>query len=531
MHEIALQPKQSKIYRALTKGEASWIGFGGGRGCGKSAAIDMIALSLALEFPGVLICIAMRNFDQVRKYHIEPMLRMFPDLADRDLYQASKFKILIPVGGKTSEIDFSYAENYEAVERRFRSANYRFILIDQAEQFVKEELVEIKKACRDSEPAKLLLSFNMGGAGIQTLRKWFHDCEYNERQNPKDYTFVHVFPWDNVHWVRSELGKDGLDERDYYSWTDRQRMEYAAIRGEYTRSLNSDDDSIRARDWLGSWDSLEGAYYGRVFDRQSTMVTPSQVAGLVKPWHSRWLSQDWGKAHYCATYWHCKVTLSPNLCKDVLGWDVARSVNAVITYRELIVNELGSAEVAKRIVAESPESERESIRRFFLSPDAFGERDSGNTIAEKQGKELRPFGLPFPEPADTDRIGGASLIYNLLAETKRHGSSSTEEDIWLISSECSELLNTIPMMMRDPKNLDDVLKTDKGYARLEQDVFEAARYGLKSMLKANMVVPRKVQAAAIADKVYEYPHAREMALQVFHSQTPVAKRRSNWRRY
>ena len=36
--------------------------------------------------------------------------------------------------------------------------------------------------------------------------------------------------------------------------------------------------------------------------------------------------------------------------------------------------------------------------------------------------------------------------------------------------------------MRNPKNLDDVLKTDKSSARIDQDTSEAARYGLFSML-------------------------------------------------
>jgi hypothetical protein len=50
-------------------------------------------------------------------------------------------------------------------------------------------------------------------------------------------------------------------------------------------------------------------------------------------------------------------------------------------------------------------------------------------------------------------------MYALLANTKAHGMLGDE--IWLISSNCPELLNAIPALMRDPKNLDDVLKTDK----------------------------------------------------------------------
>ena len=50
------------------------------------------------------------------------------------------------------------------------------------------------------------------------------------------------------------------------------------------------------------------------------------------------------------------------------------------------------------------------------------------------------------------------------------------DDALLISSECAELLKAIPVLMRDPKNLDDVLKTDLSVAKLEQDLGDMARY-------------------------------------------------------
>lgn len=59
-------------------------------------------------------------------------------------------------------------------------------------------------------------------------------------------------------------------------------------------------------------------------------------------------------------------------------------------------------------------------------------------------------------------------------------------DAWLISSDCPELLKTIPMLMRDPKDIDKVMKTDLARACMEIDIFDAVRYGLKSMLN-----PRK----------------------------------------
>ncbi len=81
MSEIWLQPKQGQIYDLIANSRAPWIGTWGGRGCAKSFALQAIMLRRRLERPGSLGCIVMRNYDQVFRYHIEPMLRSWPQLA------------------------------------------------------------------------------------------------------------------------------------------------------------------------------------------------------------------------------------------------------------------------------------------------------------------------------------------------------------------------------------------------------------------------------------------------------------------
>lgn len=478
-------------------------------------------------------CIVMRNYDQVRKYHIEPMMRCWPDLEPYMIQSKSKLKI--PVKGGFSELDFSYAENLVDVERRFRSANYKYIFIDQSEQFIEPELREIKQANRFAGAAqgvcKTVLAFNMGGAGIQTLRKWFHTKEYGKLERPEDFKFIHVYPWDNVQWVLAALAEDGYTPADYYSWSDEARMRYAEVKGDYTKNLNSQDEALRQRDWFGSWESLEGAYFGRVWDLEAVRRTPDEIAKTLKPWSNRWLAQDWGKAHFNVTYWAGRHVLSPSEIKAIYGWEVDKPVGCVCVYREQVVNELGSSEVAAAIVTKTPKEERSWLKRFFLSPDAFGERDSENTIAIKQGRAMKEAGMPWPEEADNDRLGGAQLLYNLLLETKRIASGNYQGgDILLISGECPSLLESLPYLMRDPKNLDDVLKTDKGQSKLEQDCYDTARYLCKSMLAPNMKVPVAVQAQEIRAST-EDAHERSMRMREFEYKVKKGTRRASaWRR-
>jgi len=531
--KLLLQPKQRHV-DDLLNGSARWIGEGGGRGCAKSYTEDALMLKRRGELPGTVGCIVMRNYDQVRKYHIEPMLRNWPEL--RPYYNKGDANIKFPAGAKgkeTSQIDFSYGDNLQEIERRFRSANYYDIFVDQAEQFLEDELREMNKACRwpgvSGGKCKMLLAFNMGGAGIQSLKKWFHSHEYGEREDPADYTFLHVDPWDNVEWARASLAEDGLSDHDYYyRWTDEQRFQYFIARTDWGKSLNAEDDAIRNRDLLGSWESLEGAYFGRVFDRRAMLVTAHQVGKLLNYWDTRWMSTDWGKAHFCVSYWHAKANVSPAAVREILGWDVEGPLSIVVTYRECVVNEMASPDVAARLVSVTPEKERSALKRYFLSPDAFGERDSSITTAASIGKVLREAKMPQPEHADTDRAGGARLMYDLMTESKRHGSGGG--DVWFISAECPQLLAAIPVMMRDPKNLDDVLKTDRSSARIEQDCFESARYGLKSMLSATNSVPAQEQARRILDEYAGDRTTQAIRMQEWElKRRKVITRRPRWR--
>ena len=108
-------------------------------------------------------------------------------------------------------------------------------------------------------------------------------------------------------------------------------------------------------------------------------------------------------------------------------------------------------------------SGRERIYEVFLSPDAFARRTSGASVAEQLSDVLVVNGLPRPTPADHDRIGGWQWMYDLL-----------KSDSWLITDNCSELIQCLPHLVRNKARDADVLKVDG------DDPADAARYGLVS---------------------------------------------------
>lgn len=502
---IELQPKQGDVLD-LTEGLTStWIGGGGGRGGAKSHTAQSVMLARRLANPGTPGAIVMRNSDQVREYHEVPMIRKWPVLDP--YYHKTDRKIMIPFrNAPSSEIKFSYAETLADVIRRFRSANYFDIIVDQAEQFTEEELREIKQAVRWPDvPAgtcKLLLFFNMGGVGIDFLRKKFHTLEYNPQENPRDFAFIHFRPFDNVEWSKPALKEDGLTVEDYYEWPEEKRIEYCATRSDYGKALVSQDAALVKRDFEGSWESLEGAFFSRSFDRNKMVRPQETIDAMVKPWWERWLSQDWARGHFCVTYWHARGEMSPREVREHLGWDVQHSLRVVVTYMEYIAGgeaasdggadrELDEEDIARKIVEYTPQRDRERLTDFFLSPDAFGKKSSKHTIAQVIGGILQAHDLPWPRLADDDRVGGWALMSKLMLATKRQGQKSDE--VWIISANCAQLIAAIPLAMRDPKNLNDILKTDKGAAKIGMDTIDSARYGVKSMLQPGRK-PKEVEA-------------------------------------
>lgn len=66
--------------------------------------------------------------------------------------------------------------------------------------------------------------------------------------------------------------------------------------------------------------------------------------------------------------------------------------------------------------------------------------------------------------------------------------------LYFISSVCQGLCDSIPMAMHDEDgNLEDVKKTE----RVEDDILDSARYGLKSMLSAG----KKSKAEEITERL------------------------------
>lgn len=188
----------------------------------------------------------------------------------------------------------------------------------------------------------------------------------------------------------------------------------------------------------GDWNLFAGQFFD-VFDPQRHVARAEELG--LEAWWPRWVSIDWGFAHNSAVYWH--------------AWDGTKCS----TYRELVRNRLTPRELAFQI---AERCEGEKIEAIYLSHDAFARKTEEKTAALQMEDVFRERKLPSPTPADTDRKGGWMLMYQML----RAGT-------WKIADSCPALIATIPILVRDTRDIEDVAKMDG------DDPADAARYGLK----------------------------------------------------
>jgi hypothetical protein len=106
------------------------------------------------------------------------------------------------------------------------------------------------------------------------------------------------------------------------------------------------------------------------------------------------------------------------------------------------------------------------------------------TPADEYSRVLREFGLPPVSRGTMDRIGSASLMYNMI----KNGEL-------VVLDSCKDIILSIPSLMRNPKCLDDVLKVDaKG-----DDCYDGFRLGVYGQLGTR----KKPDADTVRDQAAE----------------------------
>lgn len=469
--------------------------------------------------PGTFGCIVRRTWPDLERNHVQRYFLECPEL--REMWHEGKKKFVLP---NSSEIHFMFAENQQEVDQKFWGPEFYDIMVDQAEQFSEQELTTIKTCNRWPGAAvgecKTGLFFNPGGVGTEFLRRVFAHKKFHDNERPEDYAFVHLFGWDNYVWFEPL----GISAKDFYALPAMCSAEEFSLdcrccrfhvfitqTGE-GRKLNALPASLRAGHLLGSFDSFAGQYFAGVWDESKLILTRQQEEILIQPWWHRWVAHDDGFVHNASIGWGASGKVSPKLFHDVFRKEIPEAVEVVVVYRSWAEKEIEETALVRKCIAQMPEHEKKRLSRYFLSVDAWEKNSQGHSTAERIAGELRLQGVPcYPEQAHNARIGGWRLLYAMMKKTgdvlagrmnptregddfeAEGGGYSVKTPLLFISADCENLIQSIPLLIRDnkhPGRAEDVLKTPTD----ADDDGDMLRYLCASMLAAQQTAPLEVRA-------------------------------------
>ncbi|HHX27615.1 MAG TPA: hypothetical protein GX716_01255 [Firmicutes bacterium] len=427
------QPKQEEFFLA----DSRHIGYGGARGGGKSWALRRKMVLRRLMYPGSKGLLLRRTYPELLANHVLPLqtelgCRKKKGWLARYNAQEHVFRF---VNGSMLFLGYCKAE---ADVLRYQGQEYDDIGLEEATHFTEFQVNFLRTCLRtvrtDLQP-RIYYTANPGGVGHLWFKRLFIDKQYEEDENPADYTFIPARVWDNQVLMNADPG--------------------------YIKELQKLPEDLRRAYLDGDWDVFAGQYF-KSFRRDVHVITPRELP----KWHKRFRSLDYGLDR-TACYW----------------WAVDSEGNCIV-YRELYESGLTLSQAAKKIVEMTPAEER--MDYTVGSPDLWNKRqETGQSGAEI----MYDAGLTDLVCADHNRIPGWRVLTEYLEPFQDPNTGATTARL-LIFANCVNLIRTLPSLVHDDHNPEDV--SDKG----EDHAAESVRYGVMSR-------PRKAKEPESAKTVIQ----------------------------
>lgn len=271
--------------------------------------------------------------------------------------------------------------------------------------------------------------------------------------------------WVKKYWITSEFPPEMEPIREQFRLVRAKASDNPHLTKRYHEGLKTLPPEMARKVADGNWDVYTGQYFPQFEQPPGThVIRHSQALLTIKPWHTHWLSGDWGYEHPHAIYKHAKDEL-----------------DRVITYGEQYGRQIGERELG-RLIGElcRPElNSRIPFKAFPFSWDA-GKLSPRSTKTNPKSimqliSDSLPDGVVKPFPADSSpgsRVSRARLMSMLL-----------DSGMWKISDACPELIKCIPSLIKDEeRNAEDVLKVDWSTNEIGDDPYDGASMGLQHML-------------------------------------------------
>lgn len=200
---VSLWPKQGEAIKKLADPKIEVLGYGGGKGPGKSHLGRTWQVARRVKYANSKGLMVRKSFPELERTHIERLKRDLPKGSFS--YNEQKHIFYFKNG---SILECAYVENNKDVDV-YWGAEYDDIFVDEMQQHTKYVFQTLRTCVRTTRKdlkAKMLLGFNWGGIGNSWLKKMFWDKIFDEGEIPEQFAFIHGKIQDNPSIMENDPG-------------------------------------------------------------------------------------------------------------------------------------------------------------------------------------------------------------------------------------------------------------------------------------------------------------------------------------
>lgn len=396
-----------------------------GRRFGKSALGLNEAIARAFQLKNQIIWIVLPLFRQAREiYWVDPdITKYFIPFIQAGLIKQNQSELSLHVLETNSWIRLKGSDNYDSL----RGAGIDLIVWDEVADVKEQAFETIKPALADSPNHRMLY------IGTPKGLNWFHDFAIQgdhkgiipRFEKPlrvrNEWETWHFTSYDNLAWPEGSY-----ERRMFVKYIDKEREE-AEEKGKL---------AFFNQEYLASFEESAG----RFFPKWTYKTHTCKPIFRIKDGLPIFASFDWGRQAPFAFYLHTEVVVEYNM----------RKFRRIITFKEIYDNLKAPAQVAK-MICDSFDVKR--IRNFYYDPSAATPQSDGSeSVADQLQKAIEQESGIWVQftPASNKRISRWAAVDNWM-RTAPDGFP-----YWVITQDCKNLCRTIPLMVPDKNNIEDL---------------------------------------------------------------------------
>lgn len=413
-------PKQLEFYQSGKR----YTGYGGSRGGGKSDVSRNKAVLLGLRYAGIQILFMRRTYPEIKENHVIPCQRMLKGIAK---YNNTDKAFEFPNGAR---LKFGYCRN-ESDLLQYQGQAYDVIFLEECTQFPEIVFTTLTESNRSSGlmteyfKPRMYFTCNPGGVGHAWFKRLFIDRQYRDTERAEDYKFIQASVYDNP-W----LMKNSPD---------------------YVRALENLPEKRKRAMLHGDWDVFEGQYFPE-FSRETHTCAPFPI-----PAHwRRYRVFDYGFDMFACYFVAADETGRAWFYKEIYeGQDKTDQFGNP-------GEGLTIAQAARKMLEMT--TAEENILCTFAPPDMWNRRqETGRSAADI----FAEYGVPLYK-ASNNRVQGWMDVRDWMQVPDKVNCRAGEREGALeqdgsrprimIFDNCTNLIRTLPLLLHDEKNPDDVAK-------------------------------------------------------------------------